>query len=62
MSNRPLPKGPSKYRIWAAETRAKAQAAADKETREALLKDAEVWDGLADWVETRPPNGDQISN
>ena len=45
MPSRPLPNGPSKYRVWAAETCAKAQAAADKETREALLKDAEVWTG-----------------
>lgn len=53
MTTRPLPARVADYREKAMETRARAHAEAGKETRESLLKDAKMWEGLASWLENR---------
>ena len=56
MPNRPLPNRAAEYRIRAAETRARAEAAEDATTRERLLRDAETWERMAKWEdESHPP-------
>ena len=63
MPTRPLPSRAAEYRARAAETRTRAQATADKEATEALLKDADTWDRMADWEDrTHQPNSGQTSN
>lgn len=49
MPNRPLPNRAAEYRIRAAETRARAEAAEDATTRERLLQDVEIWERMAKW-------------
>jgi hypothetical protein len=46
---------PLQYRTRAREARAKAAAATDEATRQPLLRDAEMWDRMAEFEEkTRP--------
>jgi hypothetical protein len=44
---------PAKYRERAAEARAKAQLAPDERSRKAFLNDAELWERMAAYEETK---------
>lgn len=51
MPNRPLPSRAAEYRVRAAETRARAQAADDEDRRALLLRDADTLERMAKWEE-----------